>query len=190
MNAALDSARQVPDNPAVHIAKIQFALLGLLSGARNVVKNPFDLGAGEVRGQGESHFGTKAILSTDFCQFIADEVSTCVLPYDSIVDRLASVLVPDHRGLTLVGDADCCEILSIDMCFCKCTSYNRLNGCPDFHCIMFDPAGLGENLLMFFLIDTDNLSSMVEDHEPGAGRTLIYCSYIFCHDDFSFVNYS
>jgi hypothetical protein len=55
---------------------------------------------------------------------------------------------------------------------------------------MFDPAGLGENLLMFFLVDTDNLSSMVKDHEPGAGRALIYCSYILCHDDFSFVNYS
>jgi hypothetical protein len=50
---------------------------------------------------------------------------------------------------------------------------------------MFHPAGLGVNLLVFFLINGDDLARMIEDHEARAGRALIDCAYIFAHTDSS-----
>jgi hypothetical protein len=50
---------------------------------------------------------------------------------------------------------------------------------------VLNPAGLGVDLLVLFLIDTDHIAAVIEDHEAGAGGSLIDCTYILSHADSS-----
>jgi len=46
---------------------------------------------------------------------------------------------------------------------------------------MLDPAGLGEDLLVLFLIEADDLAGMIEDHKTRAGCALVDSGGILCH---------
>jgi hypothetical protein len=46
---------------------------------------------------------------------------------------------------------------------------------------VLDPAGLGVDLLVFHLVDTDRQAMMIEYHATGTGGTLINSSYIISH---------
>jgi hypothetical protein len=46
---------------------------------------------------------------------------------------------------------------------------------------MLDPAGLGVDLLVLFLIGADNLARVIEDHEACAGCALVDSGGILCH---------
>jgi hypothetical protein len=51
---------------------------------------------------------------------------------------------------------------------------------------MFHPAGLGVNLLVFFLINGDHFARVIKNHKAGAGRALINCADVLGHTTFSF----
>jgi len=57
------------------------------------------------------------------------------------------------------------------------TSWQRV----DLGRIVLDPAGLREDLLVLLLVDGDDLTAVVEDHEASAGRPLIERSYVLRH---------
>ena len=103
------------------------------------------------------------------------------MPDDGIVDRLAGGLLPDDGGLALVGDAHRGDVFGIDVGLFESAGNDFLDAFPDFHGIVLDPAGLGIDLLVFFLIDADDLAGMIEDHKAGAGRALIDCCCILWH---------
>jgi len=46
---------------------------------------------------------------------------------------------------------------------------------------VLDPSRLGKDLLVFLLVDGDDLTTVVEDHEPGAGRALIQGTHVLRH---------
>ena len=97
MHAALGAAGQVPDDPGVDVAEEHFALLSLGAHTGDIVQDPFDLGAGEIGRQRQTHFGAEAILAAVLGQLIADRIGAGVLPDDGIVNRLAGGACPTRR---------------------------------------------------------------------------------------------
>jgi hypothetical protein len=46
---------------------------------------------------------------------------------------------------------------------------------------MFNPAGLGINLLVFQLVSSNRLAGVIKNHAAGAGRTLVYGGNVSGH---------
>ena len=118
-------------------------------------------------------------------QFIADRVGTGVLPHDGIVNRLAGGFLPHDGGLTLIGDADGRQFLELHVVLSQRALHHFLAALPDFQRIVLNPTGLGIDLLVLFLIDADDLAFVIENHETGAGGSLIDCAYILSHSNSS-----
>ena len=71
----------------------------------NVVEQPLDLGAGEVRVEEQAGPLSEQRLQAGGLQLVADRSRAAVLPDDGVGDWMA-VAVPDDGRLTLVGDTD------------------------------------------------------------------------------------
>src|SRR4051812_44868366 len=97
------AAGQLPDQPAVDRAEDDFTVLRALAQSGCRVQQPGDLRAGEVRGQRQPAARLEAVLTTLAPELADDAIGAHVLPVDGIVNRLAGVTFPQHRGLTLVG---------------------------------------------------------------------------------------
>ena len=154
MDAAFGPAGQVPDDIGVDVAEDHLALLSLGAHTFNIVEDPFDLGAGEVGRQRQTDFLAEAILPAVFGELVADRVGAGILPDDRIVDRLAGRFLPHNSGLTLVGDTDRGNIFRGDVTLLERALDHFLGALPDFHRVVFDPAGLRVDLFVFLLIDT------------------------------------
>ena len=103
-------AGQVPDQPGVDGAEQQLAALGAGAQARRCRpaasaasgrRSRWPAAGRSARGSGP---GRPRRPARD------QPVGAGVLPDDGVGDRLAGGLVPDHRGLALVGDADRGEV--------------------------------------------------------------------------------
>ncbi len=95
------------------------------------------------------------------------------MPDDRVADRFAGVAIPDHRGLALIGDPDRGDLLLGNPSLLE-TAFDHLLGIsPDLGGVVFDPAGLGEDLLVLDLVDSDHLAAVVEEHRAGARGALI-----------------
>jgi len=53
---------------------------------------------------------------------------------------------------------------------------------PNLSGIVFHPSRLRIDLLVFLLIDSNNLTGMIEEHTARAGSTLVDGGYVFIHD--------
>ena len=106
VDSAVDAAGEVPEHPGVHGAEEQVSGFSGLFDALDVVEDPLGLRPGEVGGQGQTDPVLVLVGTFVSGEFVADLLCSGVLPDDRVVDRLAGVLVPDHRGLTLIRDAD------------------------------------------------------------------------------------
>ena len=71
--------------------------LGALAQALDVVEQPADLRAGEVRGQRQAGLAAEAVLADVAAELLAERVGAGVLPDDGVVDGLTGVLVPEQR---------------------------------------------------------------------------------------------
>ena len=139
----------------------------------NVVKDPLDLGAGEVWGQGQAHALLVALHSPVRSQLLDDVLGAGVLPDDGVVDGLAGVLVPHHRGLALVGDAHGGNVVPGQVAAGQGNRDDFPDVVPDFDGIMLDPAGVREDLRVFHLPGGHHGAGMVEDDGPGTGGSLV-----------------
>src|SRR4030081_1712288 len=178
MDAAFGSTGEQPDQPGVDVAEDHLALLRPGLDARDVVEDPFDLRSREVGGQRKAHLGTKAVLPTLAAELLDDLVGASVLPDDRVVDRLACLAVPHHRGLALVGDADGRDVLSVYLR--EGALYDPLGPLPDLHRVVLYPTWLRIDLLMFLLRDGDDLAAVVEDHEASARGPLVDRRRVLC----------
>ena len=106
VQAAVDAARQVPDQPGVDVAEDEIPGFGLLTGAVDVLEDPADLRARRSRWRAAVPTCPGNGPGPRLGELIDDLVGARVLPDERVVDRLAGGLVPDHRGLALVGDPE------------------------------------------------------------------------------------
>ena len=173
MNAAVNTTGQVPDQPGVGVAEEQVAAFCALACAFNVVQDPLDLGAGEVGGEVQADDVVVLANALFACELFNDFLGAGVLPDDCVVDGLTGVLVPHDGGFTLVGDADCSDFVVVDFAVCHSHCYDLTDVLPNFGCVVLDPAGLGEDLLVLELALSHVLARLVEQDRAGAGGALV-----------------
>ena len=181
VDTALRATGEVPDAPGVDVAEQHLSPLGTLPDAVDVVQDPFDLGAREVRGDGEARGGPEAIQPALLHELVADLVGAGVLPDDGVVDGLAARLLPDHRGLALIGHADRRDVGSLRARLLEAALDHLLAALPDLERVVLDPTRLGIDLFVLLLVEPNHLALMIEDHEPRARGSLIQCCCVLCH---------
>ena len=159
VHAAVRAAGHVPQQPGVHVAEHQLARFGPRPRTVHIVQDPADLGAGEVGGQREAGLGTVALLaSAERAEFGADAVGPGVLPDDRVVHRLAGRAVPHQRGFALVGDTDRDDLTRLQVGLGERARGDLAGVAPDLLGVVLDPACLGEDLLVFGLVDGNHVS--------------------------------
>ena len=103
----------------------------------------------------------------------ANFVGTRALPDDGVGEGFARMLIPDNSGFPLIGNTDGRQVRAGDPGF-KQRSLDHIPGVlPDFSRAMLHPAGPGENLFVFFLIQPHDVAAVVENDEAVAGCALI-----------------
>ena len=177
MHAALG---HVPDQPGVDGPEQQLPLLRLFTGAGHIVQDPLDLGAGEIGVQQQAgifpHVFLKAFV---LAQFVADLRGAAALPDDGVVHGLARILLPDHRGLALVGDADGGHLVRRDAHTGQGFGQRGTLGGPDLAGIMLHPARTGIDLGKFALHHSHDIDVLIQHDGAGAGGTLVQGDDIF-----------
>ena len=164
---------ELPDQPAVNRAKGQLARFRLGARAGHMVKQPAQLGAREVGVDQQACLGLHQGLVAARPQIGADGLGPTVLPDDGMVNRLAGAPVPDHAGLTLIGNAQRMNLARCDAGLGqRCLGGSQL-GLPDRDGVMLDPAGLRINLWQFLLRHTDYLAGGIKHNTAGAGGALV-----------------
>ena len=103
-------------------------------------------------------------------QLITDLLRPRVLPDDRVRVWLTGVAIPCERCLALVGDADRADVAQIHVR--HCLAHHLFGAKPDLARVMLDPAGLGENLLVFLLRDAYDAAAIKQDR-PRARRPLV-----------------
>ncbi len=171
--AAVGSAGQPPQQPAVGVAEQRVSRFGVSAYAVDVLEDPLDLAAGEVRCGRQSRLVADQIALAAGIERRGDLVGASVLPDDRVVVGLAGALVPYDGRLALVGDADGGEIVGGDAGLAHRSGDDLLRALPDLAGIVLDPAGLRHDLLVLELVLGDLVTVVVKDHEARAGRALV-----------------
>jgi hypothetical protein len=173
VHAAVDAAGQVPEDPGVGRAEDQVAGLGLLARTLDVLEDPDDLGAREVGREREADDRLEAVRSLVAREAVDDRLRAGVLPHDRVVDGLAGGLVPDDRGLALVGDADRGDVVAGQVGAGERLADDLADVVPDLDRVVLDPARAGEDLLVLLLAGGDDRALLVEDDRAGRRRPLV-----------------
>ena len=174
---------QLVDQPAVNSTECKLACLCSLAKSLNIVQDPAKLCAGEIRVKYKTGFviSTVSDVRIFLHQLCLHVSSSAALPYDRVIYRLACLSVPNDNGLTLVGDADCCDVFVCSSDILHSLTSNRELCLPDLTCIMLYPAGLRIILCELFLRHAADLALLVEEDTSVTGRTCVQCHYILCH---------
>ncbi len=176
VDAAIGSAGEVPQHPAVGVAEEGMALLGGLPHAVDVLQDPLDLAAGEVGGRWQPRFTADDVALAAALQCSGDGVGTGVLPDDGVVVRAAGAGVPDDGRLALVGDADGRQVGGVEVSVPEGVLDHRVGAFPDLHRVVFDPPRAREDLGVLQLVPRHLVAGVVEDHETGARGPLVHCA--------------
>ena len=164
---------EIPNQPAVHGAKGQFAGFGLLPGVGHVVQNPAHLAGREIRIEQQAGFAPNQLLVAGLAQLVAIRGRTAVLPHNGVVDRCAGVAIPHHRRFALVGDADGRDVAAVVPRFHRRLGRHARLGRPDFARVVLDPARLRKYLGEFLLGLRHDLPLPVEQNGAGTGGALV-----------------
>jgi hypothetical protein len=151
VDAAVGATGEVPEQPAVGVAEDGVAGLGRFPHAVDVLEDPLDLAAGEVRRRRKTGPATNRLAVTVALQARGDAVGARVLPHDGVVVRPPCTPVPHHGGLALVGDAQRSEIGRRQPGRAHRRSDDLVGALPDLGRIVLHPAGLGHELLVLEL---------------------------------------
>ena len=139
----------------------------------DVLKQPLDLGTGEVGVDDQSGPLADQVLTTLLPELIAALGGAPVLPDEGAVDRLAGARVPGEDGLTLVGDPDRAQLRPLDSGVGDRGSCHPAGHLPDLRGIVLDPARTGEVLFELRVAAAGDPTLEVEDEAGRAGGALV-----------------
>src|SRR5450830_1811421 len=105
------AAGEFPDQPAIDGTEQQFTVARTLAAAFDVVEDPLEFGAGEIRVGNQTGGVADVVFVTIALELLADLGAATALPDNRVIDRAAGGLVPYHGGFTLVGDTDGCDLV-------------------------------------------------------------------------------
>ena len=167
------AAGEAPEQEAVDRAEGQLAGLRTRAHAVDIVEDPGDLRAREVRVESQAGLGANRCLKAVGLQRLAIVCRAPVLPHDGIVNGLAGVAIPNNRRLTLVRDADSRDIARGGVCLLqRAAGYGR-DGCPDRFRVVFHPAGPRIDLRKFLLVAGHDAGVMIINNGAAAARALV-----------------
>ena len=163
------AAGQPPHQERVDGAERELAALGAFAGARHVVEDPGDLGAGEIGIDDQAGlFGDRGLVAFAL-EPGADIGGAAVLPDDGAMDRLSGSAVPHHRGLALVGDADGGDVLCLQSRLLQRVAARDDGRGPDVLRLVLDPAG-GRKVLLKLLLRDGGDGDVGSEHDGARGR--------------------
>src|SRR5262249_26570955 len=138
-----------------------------------MLEQPARFQAAEIGAQWEPGGVAKTVLSAR-CRKTRDLLRyPRVLPDNRVRNRNAGLPFPDDRGFALVGNSHGGQLLRRDSRALDGFFGDLQRASYDFGRVVLHPAGLGVNLLVLFLSDTDHASIGIKNHETRAGRALV-----------------
>ena len=167
------SSCEIPDKPCVYGTEQQIAFFSQFSCPFYMVQHPADFCCGEVCVQQKPCFFPEQVSVAFFRQFFAVLGCPTALPYNGVVNGLACALVPENGGFSLVGDANGGNVSGSEPFLFQGFLCHFQLALPDFHGVVFHPAGLGINLTIFLLSSADSCAIFVKEDTAGAGGSLI-----------------
>src|SRR3989442_12075563 len=108
------SRGQLPDEPGIDGPAEELADLGASLRTLNLVEDPADLRAGEIRVDHETGAVAEELFESLRAKPLADRSARATLPNDRRMYRAAGVALPHDRRLSLVGDPDRGEVATAD----------------------------------------------------------------------------
>src|SRR6185436_1358313 len=106
-------------------------------------------------------------------QRVADRRADAALPHDRVRDGLAGVLVPEHRRLTLVGDADRLHVARGGARLLQAVLRDLQLARPDGFGVVLDVARLRIDLRELLLRGRDGRAVVAEQDRAARGRALV-----------------
>ena len=172
MTPSVRATGEIPGDPGVDGPEGELPAFGCLPQIE-VIEQMSCLGAGEVGGQGKTGPRPESVGALIAGELVAQLGSAGVLPDDGVVNGLAGPPVPYHRRLPLVGETHRRQVRCPQAGPGESAFDHRCRLRPDLHRVVLDPSGLGKDLAMLSLIDRDDRSVVVEDHEAGRCGPLV-----------------
>ncbi len=172
---------QLPDQPGLHRPKEQLAPLRPLSGALHMVQDPFKLRPRKIGVNHQSGLLPEHVNQSLFLQLVTIPGGPAALPDNGWTHRLPGPLIPHHCSLSLIGNADGCDILCPGSRLGHGLHCHPKLGRPDLIRIMLHPARLRKILGKLLLRQTADLPFPVKKDTPVAGRPCIQGHHVFCH---------
>src|SRR5262245_3390803 len=110
------AAGKPPKKKRIDGAESELALFGCRACTLHVVKHPGDLGGGKVWIKQQSGLACYFLFVAGPLQRLAMLGGAPILPYDRIVDGVAGLAIPNHRSLSLIGNANPRDVPGGDVC--------------------------------------------------------------------------
>src|SRR5262249_20350652 len=146
--------------------------------ARNVVQQPLQLGAREIRVEHQPRFLSDARLLAGIFELRAARRSPTVLPDDGAVNGSAGIARPQSGRLALVGDADRRHFGGFDPRASDGPADALLHRAPDFSEIVLDPSWPGVVLPKFTVGGAHHAKAGVDHQHVSAGGSLVDRDYV------------
>ena len=157
---------QLVHEPGIDSPEGKLPLSGLLAGTLNVVQNSFDLGGREVRINHQAGSFREEFRPPAFTNLLADTLALTGLPHDCVIDGFPGCPIPDHSCFTLIRDAQSAYLPEIDPTLLQTLSQGPELGLPDFPWVVFDPAGLREDLSELARTRCNLIPLLIEENGP------------------------
>ena len=167
------AASQIPHEPGINGAEGEFAAIGSFARAGNMIEEPANFASRKVGIDDEAGLVLNQFGLSGFLQAFAEIGGSAILPDDGVMNRGASLAIPNDSGFALIGDAKSRDIITGEFGFGENITGDSELGVPDFAWVVLNPAGFGEDLLKFLLGDRMDLTAPVEEDGPGTGCPLI-----------------
>src|SRR5580700_685677 len=173
MQASARTPREIPEQEGVDVAEQNVPGLGALSNPADVIQNPANLESAEISGQRQTGLGAKPIGAALLGQLGNVLIDARVLPNQRVVDGMAGLAIPNHRGFTLVRDADRGKIARSQAALFQRFRDHLLRPPPNLRGVVLHPSRLRIDLFVLLLGHRNNAPGTIKYDESSTGCTLI-----------------
>jgi hypothetical protein len=139
----------------------------------DVFEDPLQLCGRKIGVEDETGAAGNELVLALGAEAVTDSGGATVLPHDGVVNGLAGLPIPDHRGFPLIGDADGVDVRGLEAGLGQDLRGDAELCRPDGRGIVLDPAGLGKDLGEFLLGHRDRHPGGVEENGAGRSRPLV-----------------
>jgi hypothetical protein len=154
---------QIPSNPRVHRAEGQLAVFRPSLEAVIAVEQPTDFRTRKVGSKGQAGPVPKPVCTLLAAETSAEVGCPYVLPNDGVSNRPPGLSRPEERRLSLVGQADGCEIGRCRVDLNKRLSDHPANVSANLIGIVLDPTRPRVDLLVLSLRHSDDLAVVIDE---------------------------